>query len=377
MFHKVKPARPPSRISAPVWATALCCGLVLAAAEVRAQDSLCAPAARIFPLAPEKFNAGWVLFLDNDALALSKRDRDYTGGLALTLAGDRARQGWYSLNPALKALDRALGVEKLCASQRPRHAMQFGVVAFTPSETRQPAATGDRPYASLAYLANSRLIFAADPGAVLQSTLAVGLLGLNVAETVGRGVHSALNVDHARGWDQQISDGGEPTFRYTLARLDLLAEGNTERRRSFEIKHSGSLSVGYLTEATTALSLRWGKIMTPWWSFLPERAEYIREPAPVANNPSERQREIYGWAGLKARARLYNAFLQGQFRDSALAYDYEDIRPLIGEAWLGITAQIGDDYGLSWVVRYQTSELRTEPGDRDLFWGSVFLSRSF
>lgn len=376
MSDKVKPAGSLGLIRSTARATALCCGFALGAEAWAQTDAGCTRAVQP-QSAPEKFNEGWVIFVDNDALALSKRDRDYTGGLALTLAGARASQSWYSLDPLLKAADRSLGLHEPCTAQGSRHAMQWGVVAFTPGETRQPAVTGDRPYASLVYLANSRLIFTADPETVLQSTLAVGLLGLDVAEGVGRWIHSALNLEHARGWDRQISDGGEPTFRYTLARLDLLAEGNTEPRRSFQIKHSGSLSVGYLTEATTSLSLRWGKIMTPWWSFMPERAEYIREPAPVANNPSARQREIYGWGGIKARARLYNAFLQGQFRDSALAYDYEDIRPLIGEAWLGITAQIGDDYGLSWVVRYQTSELRTEPGDRDLFWGSVFLSRSF
>lgn len=323
-------------------------------------------------------NEGWAVFLDNDALALSKRDRDYTGGLAVTLAGDRARHWWFSLDPALRIADAWLGLDRsACVPQNPRHALQFGAVAFTPGETRQPAAPGDRPYASLVYLANSRMRFHDDPDSVTQSTLAVGLLGLGVAEGVARLIHSALNLQHARGWDQQISDGGEPTFRYTLAKLNLLASGNTEQRRSYEVKNSGSLSVGYLTEATASLSMRWGKIMTPWWSFTPERAEYIREPAPVGGNPSDRQREIYGWAGIKARARLYNAFLQGQFRDSPLTYDYEDIRPLIGEAWLGMTAQVGDEYGLSWVVRYQTSELRTEPGDRDLFWGSIFISRSF
>ena len=34
-------------------------------------------------------------------------------------------------------------------------------------------------------------------------------------------------------------------------------------------------------------------------------------------------------------------------------------------------------YRVSWALRYQTSELRTEPGDRELFWGGVSVSRSF
>ena len=133
-----------------------------------------------------------------------------------------------------------------------------------------------------------------------------------------------------------------------------------------------------LTEASVALTLRWGRIHTPWWSFVPERAEYMMEPAPVFGGASpDGPRELYAWAGIKGRARLYNAFLQGQFRDSDLTYDFEDTRPLIGELWAGVTAELAAGYRLSYVLRYQSSELRTRPGDRDLFWGGVSVSRSF
>jgi hypothetical protein len=117
---------------------------------------------------------------------------------------------------------------------------------------------------------------------------------------------------------------------------------------------------------------------TPWWSFVPERAEYMMEPAPVyGGGAAGAQREFYAWAGIKARARAYNAFLQGQFRDSDLSYDFEDTRPLMGEVWAGVTKEIDAGYRLSWVLRYQSSELRTQPGDRDLFWGGLSVSRSF
>ncbi|MGB1560039.1 MAG: hypothetical protein ACPHN2_00930 [Sinimarinibacterium flocculans] len=41
----------------------------------------------------------------------------------------------------------------------------------------------------------------------------------------------------------------------------------------------------------------------------------------------------------------------------------------------GLTAQITPSYRLSWVLRYQTSELRDGPGNREVIWGSVFVSR--
>ena len=135
-------------------------------------------------------------------------------------------------------------------------------------------------------------------------------------------------------------------------------------------------SIGYITEGSAALSWRWGRINTPWWAGSPDRVEYIAEPAPSTGgsvmNPGSR--ELYVWGGVKAHARFYNAFLQGQFRDSDVDYGYHDVRPLIGEAWLGVTAQIVGEYRLSWVMRYQTSELRPEPGDRSLVWGGLVLS---
>jgi hypothetical protein len=318
----------------------------------------------------EKYDAGWALFLDNDALTLSTRDHDYTGGFALTLAGRRAQEWWFSLDPALGWLDRAVGIE----GGEPFHALQVSMLAFTPGEIEvaEPIA-GDRPYASIVYLANSRTTVDADANAAWQTSFALGALGLEAAKAGQRTLHHALAQDEPRGWDHQISEGGEPTARYTVARLKLRAAGHDFAGGRFELKESWAASAGYLTEVNSAWTLRWGRISAPWWSFTPERAEYMMEPAPVLGAGNE----FYLWAGVKARARIYNAFLQGQLRDSALAYDFEDTRPLIGEAWLGLTRQFASGYSLSWLLRYQTSELRTEPGDRDLFWGGISVSRSF
>lgn len=321
----------------------------------------------------EKYDTGWALFMDNDALTLSTRDHDYTGGFALTLAGRRAQEWRLSLDPVLGWLDRTAGIDSGQGEQF--HALQVSMLAFTPGEIEvaEPIA-GDRPYASIVYLANSRTTVDADARSAWQTSFALGALGLEVAKAGQRTLHNALAQDEPRGWDHQISEGGEPTARYAVARLKLRAAGSAPGGR-FELKDSWAASAGYLSELNSAVTLRWGRISTPWWSFTPERAEYMMEPAPVFGGSGGGQ-EFYLWAGLKARARIYNAFLQGQLRDSALAYDFEDTRPLIGEAWLGVTRQLGPAYRVSWLLRYQTAELRTEPGDRDLFWGGISVSKS-
>jgi hypothetical protein len=346
--------------------------LALALAAVAA--TLPSPAA-----AAEQYDGGWALFLDNDALTFGTHDHDYTGGLALTLAGRRAQDWPVSLDGALGWINHGLGVER---AHRPPasqwHALQVSLLTFTPAALEQPSPiAGDRPYASIVYLANSRTTVV-DADSAYQSSFAVGVLGLDLGKAVQRTLHSAIAADEPRGWDHQISDGGEPTARYTLARLGLQSAFQADGGSRLELKDSVAVSAGYITEVNAAMTLRWGAIHTPWWSFVPERAEYMTEPAPVLGGRAApgAAREFYAWAGVKARARLYNAFLQGQFRDSDLTYDFDDTRPLMGELWAGVTKEFADGYRLSWVLRYQSSELRTEPGDRDLYWGGVSVSRS-
>lgn len=329
-------------------------------------------------LGQENEDGGWAWFMDNDAFTFGTHDHDYTGGAALTLAGRRVQTWALSLDPALGRINQALGLPRASDDTAEWHALQLSVLAFTPSEIDEPAPiAGDRPYASIVYLANSRTTVPAGGDTAWQSSFALGMLGLDIAKATQRSLHAAIAADEPSGWNHQISEGGEPTARYTLARLGLRHAGSAGGTQ-FELKDSVGVSAGYLTEVNAALTLRWGSIHSPWWSFVPERAEYMTEPAPVLGGPARpgAPREFYAWAGVKARARLYNAFLQGQFRDSALSYDFEDTRPLMGELWAGVTREFAAGTRVSWVLRYQSSELRTEPGDRDLFWGGVSLSRS-
>lgn len=322
----------------------------------------------------ERYDAGWSLYLDNDALTMVNRDQDYTGGIALTLAGRRAQDGWVSIDRPLGAIDALLGVE--AGARLALHNLQIGSIAFTPEN--RPAskpAPGDRPYANLLYLANARNYLRGAQAPVYQTTLTVGLLGLGAAREMQNAVHDVLGVDSAHGWSGQISDGGEPTLRYTLARQDLLLSSVDADSEGLEIESSFAGSVGYITDASVALSLRWGRINTPPWSFPPEQVDYIAEPVPAVGGIRPGVRELYVWAGARARLRAYNVFLQGQFRDNRLEYDADEVRPLIGEAWAGVTAQVSEHFHLSWVLRYQSSELRSGRGDRELLWGSLYISR--
>ena len=178
------------------------------------------------------------------------------------------------------------------------------------------------------------------------------------------------------GWDFQISEGGEPTLHMNWSRQTPLASNFQAATTEYEVKWSSALSAGFITEANATVSLRWGRINTPWWSFAPERAEYMSQPAPVIGGSVRPDvREFYVWLGLKGRARGYNALLQGQFRDSEVTFRSSQLNHAIGEAWFGITWQLSSEYRLSYVARYQTNELEEGPGSRNLLWAGLLVSR--
>lgn len=326
----------------------------------------------------EKYNAGWTIAFDNDLLSFADRDFDYTGGLAVTFAGRRADEWMFSLDPIVGLLDPLVPSVDVRMTALPLHSLQVGLIAFTPDDlnNRDPLPL-DRPYASLLFLANSRTYVTHPAAPVYETSFTFGVLGLDAAKAIQRGIHTGLNQKRVpEGWDHQISDGGEPTLRFTWARQSLLASNFQAQATEYELKWRSEVSVGYLTEASVALSGRWGVLNTPWWSFAPERADYVSQPAPVVGNAVRAgRRELYVWGGVKLRARAYNAFLQGQFRHSEVEVSASRVERLIGEAWLGVTWQFSQTYRVGYVVRYQMREIKDGPASRDLLWAGLVLSR--
>jgi hypothetical protein len=86
------------------------------------------------------------------------------------------------------------------------------------------------------------------------------------------------------------------------------------------------------------------------------------------------RRDLYISTGIKLRARAYNAFLQGQFRDSDAAFSASQLQPIIREAWLGVIADLGD-FRLSYTLRFQSAEIKEGEGARDLRWAGLAVSK--
>lgn len=309
------------------------------------------------------------LQIDNDLFAGRDDDRDYTGGMSLTISGTAARDGLLSLDPLLGRVDRLAGI----SSDDVHYARQIGLMAFTPSDTLvaepQP---NDRPYASLLFVSNGRVSVDADNRGAWSSSLTFGVLGLSLSGRLHNAVHDLTGSEKTQGYDNQISAGGEPTARYTLARHKLWIANPAG---TVDVKTTVQGSVGYLTETSAAISMRMSRFNTPWWSFAPELTDYAAAPVPVEARGA--RGEFYFFAGARVKARAYNAMLQGQFRDSVVTYSASEIEPLLAEAWVGVVTQLMEQTQLSYTLHYQTAELRHGDASRDAVWGAVQVAHAF
>ena len=166
-------------------------------------------------------------------------------------------------------------------------------------------------------------------------------------------MHEVVGSEQPAGYDHQISAGGEPTARYTLARQQLVVANPSG---TLDVKTTVQGSVGYLTETSAAISMRVGRFDTPWWSFAPELTDYIAAPVPVE------ARSVQSRALLVRRRPPQGARVQrvpaGTVSRQRREYSADEIEPLVAEAWIGVVTQLFEQTQLSYTLNYQTAEVR-------------------
>jgi len=307
---------------------------------------------------------------DNDLFAPTQTDRDYTAGVAITYSSNSRE---FMNNPVSRA---SQGLDNLLSSgfhtesgNRESAALEFGVYGFTPEEISATTIDRtDRPYSSLVYLSSSQSYQGLGEGSGWTTSMTVGMMGLDVFKSSQDSIHKVVGSDQARGWDHQISNGGEPTFRYSAAYHHYM--GSNEPNQQVKTTYFGS--VGYLTEFGAALVFRGGLISSPDNRFNPELMAY-GERAPGVSAVGGR--ESYFWGGMSVKARAYNAYLQGQFRHSDHELSANDLNVLLAEVWAGYTYSFGAGATLSYVLRAQSSEIKNGTGNRTLAWGGLVFSK--
>lgn len=336
--------------------------------------------APLYRFSGEKYNTGWAFYSDNDALSLLGEDQDFTFGLALTLSGRRATEYFFSLDKPLNFLDKLTRYQMVYQKKGSfqLHSMEFGLTAFTPedTETSEPI-EDDHPYGSLLFMVNTQQTVVPQQNASYESRLTVGILGLGLAEWIQTTFHDVFDLTEPQGWSNQISDGGEPTAKYAVSGQWTLAKNYGLKGFGYEFKTSAEASVGYLTGAKAGISGRLGKIDTPWWSFNPHQAEYIHLSTPIVSSSNKgRSKEFFLFGGVNINYVLYNVFLQGQFRESAVTFSRSELKPFIGEAFIGILKEFPYGLSLSFLIRGRTEAIKG-PNARSPVWGGVIISRAF
>lgn len=312
----------------------------------------------------------WTFAMDNDFLALSSRDAGYSGGFMFTISGPDAADNLVSLDGVLGFLDDWWLPGSTRTSSKT--ALQFGAQAYTPEDKKaRTPIYDDRPYAGLFSLTSSRMTVASAGQVAWSSAFTVGVLGTGLGKHLHRGFHSLIGSQKPNGYSHQISEGGEPTLKYTARRQGLIAKYRSLAGARADFKWGAEASLGYMTEARVMVSGRWGKFSTPWWSLYPERSEYYAPPATSIDG------DLYLMYGGSTSLRGYNVLLQGQFRHSDVTFSSNQLERVVGEAYVGVVWGITRLTSLSYVARFQSAEIKHGPGARDTYVGSLYLNIGF
>ena len=330
----------------------------------------------------EPHNSGWSFQFDNDLFAAGKRDQDYTGGFVVTLSGRRAAEYRWTPERLRAWADHLVGVEALIGDEQHStvHALEWGAALFTPNDIQSDAPNPrDRPYASLFFLNSTEQSIIPARKLSIKSGLTIGFLGLDLAERVQRGFHSAIGNKEPEGWDNQISAGGELTAKYSLSFQKAAYQAQYNNGLGQELNWTGKADVGFTTGVGVGFNWRYGRINSPWWSFNPHQSEYLNLGSNISTanvNRKYQVRERYIYAGGTVNYNAYNAFLQGQFRHSEVAADRSDVIAETAEIWGGVSYELSNRLRVDAFVRSRTRELDL-PDSSALSWGGLIFSRSY
>jgi len=227
--------------------------------------------------------------------------------------------------------------------------IELGLTAFTPDKIAATTVQdSDRPYASLTYLNASQII---DCSTQRQSDLIVnkiyrtgftlGMLGLSIGEDAQRYLHVTAGVSSStpNGWENQISESGEPTFMYSLERQRLIYDQSLLPKflKHIQLSTSIGFNAGYYTNAFVGGDVRLLlKNGVPETGF--ESAFFETGRSRISSgNEVDQAGDRYFFAGVRARAVLYNSLLQGQFRESQYELSQEEVSDQVTLASVGIS----------------------------------------
>ena len=207
---------------------------------------------------------------ENDQLLTT--DQNYTTGL-LFMSTCTFANGDLEKDEPLWRLPRNLN--KTASSWLPlsdheyvQNSAYFRFSLFTPNDLSQPAPReGEgRPYSSLFIYGDSIAFVHGTAARSFQQDIQLGLLGMPWGGNIQKEVHRIVGSKIPKGWSSQISNGGEPTFLYSLQETKLWLGGNDSNRSvQLDLATTHGFTLGYYNSVQASLSARFGRITSPFW----------------------------------------------------------------------------------------------------------------
>lgn len=317
--------------------------------------------------------SGFTFFMENDVLPQygDNQDRNYTGGFGFLFGGDFVRKT--KLASPVHALDRLTGFDRLFRDPRTLYsALVFGT-GFTPDalNVRDPI-PGDRPYGSIVGLSVRRLsVNSGNNEEAWSSQVALGFMGLHPARNLQRWLHKRLRKNETQltpydplGWHNQISEGGELTALYKVGYEKGVAGSafGPNLRKYWQVSTGAEASAGYYTGAAGTASIRLGAFNTDFWQFTPSAMT-----VGVQVGDGLPRWEAFYFATARPRFVIYNALLQGQFKDSVYTVDP---KRLVFEWDLGGAVTYRGFFVIWNAYPGRTAEFKTA-SPRTHTWGSI------
>ncbi|HRI32840.1 MAG TPA: DUF2219 family protein [Saprospiraceae bacterium] len=293
---------------------------------------------------PEGF-ISFGVFYDQDytleMIGLKKlnEDRNYTMGLGLYYSSSElsSYSKLYWVNNKISFLIKnnvRQGSTKYCA-------IMLANGSFTPdSLPAKYVIKNDRPYSSITYLQLQSNLVNTTTHQKFTIAVSAGLLGTNLSEKAQTSIHKSMNRGDTmdprtpKGWDNQISDKGEPSILVSFRKEKLLTTkhvlSGTNRKFGGEFKCSWKINAGWYSSAVAELSYRLGLIDPQNWI-------YMSNALGASNGfaPTTKKGEVFLYGSLRSNIIAYNALMNGQFQKSPHTFSKE-INPLVLDGEGGI-----------------------------------------
>jgi hypothetical protein len=322
---------------------------------------------------------------ENDMMGHPSSDRNYTMGLAYI----ESRNGPPTVGPdvlydGLTGLNRLLRVDSEGPGRYSQSFWTIGSTNFTPSDlTVSAPIPNDRPYASLLYLG----VGYQNPqdGFTTETELQLGVLGTNIGHYVQTRIHRICCRDKIpQGWDNQIGQGGSPTFLYHTRWLKTFAESDTYRLIGSIGAEAGyyvrGMAGGVLAYGLTGADLDAVRLGGSATGLRPQAQGTM---ADLDRSPPIHSKGFAVWLEYEASLMAYNELLQGAWTGTnRLTYGPNEIDRFVQRASAGvdlafliklIPSLANDEFHLYFTQAWRSRDIKAAPYGNH-YWGGITVS---